>query len=126
MERPVKNIKKAQRESLLLKEIAHLFLEKSFEDPELKSIFINRVELSPNSGMCTVYFYSSEGKEAFEKALERLKLYKPSLRKSIASRINARYTPEIVFRFDEQLKKQLEIEELIERVKTHDARHSDK
>jgi ribosome-binding factor A len=126
MEKPVKSIKKAQRESLLLKEIAQLFLEKSFEDPELKSIFINRVELSDDGGICTIYFYSSQGKEAFEQALDKLKLYKPSLRKAIASRINTRYTPELIFRFDDQLKKQLEIEELIERVRADDARYSDK
>lgn len=126
MERPVKNIKKAQRESLLLKEIAQLFLEKSIEDPELHNVFINRIELSPDGGVCTIYFYGSSGKEAFTTVLEKLKLYKPSLRKAIAARINARYTPELIFRFDEQLKKQLEIEELIERVKAEDARYSDK
>ena len=125
MESPVKNIKKAQRESLLLREIAQLFLEKTAEDPELKNIFINRVELSDNGGSCAVYFYSSLGEEEFNRALESLKLYKPSLRRALASRVNARYTPEIIFRFDAQLQKQLEIENLIEQVKKDDSRYSE-
>ena len=125
MESPVKNIKKAQRESLLLREIAQLFMSQTFEDPELKNVYVNRVELSDNGGTCTIYFYSSLGQDEFKRALEFLKLYKPSLRKALAMRINARYTPEVVFRFDAQLEKTLGIEHLIERVKANDARYPD-
>ena len=94
------------------------------EDPELKNLYINRISLSDKGGMCTVYFYSSLGEEEFDRVFEQLKLYKPSLRKAIAVRVPNRYTPDLFFKFDEQLKKQLEIEYLIERVKADDSKYS--
>lgn len=109
-------IKKAQRESLLLREISQLFLEKSLEDTELQNLFINRVELSNDKSTCYVFFYSSLGKEVFDRLFPHLKLYKPSLRKALASRIGGRYVPQIYFKFDDKLKKQLDIEHLIEKV----------
>ena len=124
MESPVKSIRKAQKESLLLREIANLFNVIANEDPELKNLYINRVALSDNGGMAEVFFYSSLGREEFERVFERLKLYKPSLRKAIADRVPGRYTPDIRFRFDDQLKKLLAIEELIEQVKEQDARYA--
>jgi ribosome-binding factor A len=123
MESPVKSIRKSQKESLLLREIAQLFNVIANEDPELKNLFVNRVALSDNGGMAEVYFYSSLGRDEFERVFQQLKLYKPSLRKAIADRVPGRYTPDIRFRFDDQLKKQLAIEELIEQVKEHDARY---
>lgn len=120
MEKPVKKIRKAQKESLFLHEVARLFLEQSMEDSELRNLFVNRVSLSDAGGVCEIYFYSSLGRQEFDRVFDRLKLYKPSLRKALSSRIASRYTPDLIFRFDDQLKKQLEIEELIERVKAED------
>lgn len=121
----VQSVKKAQKESLLLREISRLFLEKSIDDPELKDLFINRVSLSNDKSVCAVYFYSALGREEFERAFEHLKLYKPSMRKALSQTVPGKYVPNIVFRFDDQLKKQLEIESLIERIKTDDDSSSD-
>ena len=125
MSRPaVHHIKKSQRESLLLQTIAQLFQQTALDEPALRSIFVNRVELSPDKGCCTVYFYCHEGKDEFLKALEFLKLYKPSLRKALAHNLKSRYTPELVFRFDEQFEKTERIEQLFEKIKAED-QHSD-
>ena len=113
----ISTIKKAQKESVLLREISSLYQQASADDPELPLITITYVELGSNKGLCKVFFYCPEGKERFETILERLKLYKPSLRKALASRIDARYTPEILFVFDEQQAKQLRVEYLIEQIK---------
>lgn len=120
MERPVNRIKRAQKESLLLHEIAQLFLERALEDSELKNLFVNRIVLSESGSICTVFFYSSLGHEEFDRVFGQLKLYKPSMRKALSQKIKGRYTPDLIFRFDDQLKKQLEIEALIERVKAED------
>lgn len=122
---PVKSIKKSQKESLYLKEIGQLFLEVTIEQPDFRNIFINKVVLSDDGGICFVYFYSLLGKAEFERVFDQLKLYKPSMRKALASRIAGRYTPNIVFKYDDQLKKQLDIEELIERVKNNDLHDAD-
>jgi len=52
----VSKIKRSQKESLLLREISRLLHQLSLEDTELGGLFVNRVELSKNKGMCFIYF----------------------------------------------------------------------
>ncbi|MFA5998868.1 MAG: ribosome-binding factor A [Candidatus Babeliales bacterium] len=113
----VSKIKRSQKESLLLREISRLLHQLSLEDTELGGLFVNRVELSKNKGMCFIYFYDPNGIESFKEKNKRLILYKPSLRKGIAQALDARYTPELKFAFDEQFDKQQRIETIIEQVK---------
>ncbi|HSW76204.1 MAG TPA: ribosome-binding factor A [Candidatus Saccharimonadales bacterium] len=110
-------IKRSQKESLLLREISKMLHQLSLEDTALAGLFVNRVELSKNKGMCFIYFYDPNGIEAFQEKNKRLVLYKPSLRKGIASALDARYTPELKFAFDEKFDKQQRIENIIEQVK---------
>ena len=111
------NVKKARKESLFLREISSLYQQASYNDPELPLITITKVELSSDKGLCKVFLYCTEGKEHFENILDRLILYKPSLRKALASRIDSRYTPDIIFTFDTQQAIHLRVEYLIEKVK---------
>ncbi len=114
----IANVKRAQKESLLFREISQLFMHAGMDDPKLQAITINRVALSPDKGVCTVFFYTPEGEEYFNnELLPILMQYKISLRKALASRIQSRYTPELIFAYDKQFEKQLRIEELIEQVK---------
>jgi len=113
----VSEIKRARKESQLQRVVSQLLLEQTLDDPSLKGIFVNRVELNPKKTVCSVLFYSELGKEHFEKILQHLILYKPSLRSAIAREVPGRYTPDIVFRYDDQLIKQLALENLIESLK---------
>ena len=115
------NVKRAQKESLLLREISQLFLRASVDDPKLQAVSLTRVTLSPDKGLCTVYFYAPQGKDYFTKEfLPLLMQYRSSLRTALAKGIRSRYTPELVFTFDSQIEKQLRVEELIEQVKEQD------
>lgn len=49
-----------------------------------------------------------------------LKLYKPSLRKAL-SKLPSRYAPELIFKYDEELEKQMKLEELMDKVKEQDS-----
>ena len=113
----ISNIKRSQKESLLLKELSKMLYELMLDDKELSGLFINRVELSKNKGACIVYFYDPQGPTIFEVKKKHLILYKPSLRKAIAMTLNGRYTPELVFAYDEQFEKQQRIENILEKVK---------
>jgi ribosome-binding factor A len=113
----VQDIKKAQKERLFFREISNLFLQITLDDSRVQGIFITRVKLSPDKSLCTVYFYAPEGEEFFKTKLEVLKLYKPSMRKAIAAKIEARYTPDIRFIFDDQYEKQEELELLMDKIK---------
>ena len=110
------HIKRSQKESLLLKVLSKMLLELGLDDKELSGLFINRVELS-KIGACIVYFYDPQGPAIFEAKKNRLILYKPSLRKGIASTLDGRYTPELIFAYDAQFEKQQRIENILETVK---------
>lgn len=117
MSESVSQIKRSQKESLLFREISQLFMKTAMDDSRLRELCINRVKLSPDKGLCTVYFYTSKGEEYFNEVLSTLKLYKPSLRKALASTIKGRYVPELVFKFDTNFEKQCRIEELLDQIK---------
>lgn len=103
-------IKRAQKESLLLREISNMFHMIAMDDSRLLGLFVNRVELSTDRGWVTVFFYTLDGYDAFKEQLEVLKLYKPSIRKGLASGIRGRYVPDLVFEFDAKFEKQQRLE----------------
>lgn len=109
--------KRAQKERLLLREISKLFMQASMDDPSLHDLMIRRVELSKDKSTCFVYFFSESGKEAFDERLERLKLYRPSMRKALADELQFRYTPNLRFVFDTKFEKQQAIEKLLDKIK---------
>lgn len=112
------DVKHAQREAFLYREIASLLSRLMANEPQLSGMFINRISLSPDRGLCTVYFYAPAGRDAFKKQLPTLILYKPSLRDAIAKALQSRYTPEIRFAYDDLYDKQRRVEDLIEQLKT--------
>ena len=111
-------VKQAQKESYFFREIANLFMQIAIDDARLSGLHINKVELSPSGGTLAVLFLSSEGKEDFEKKLSFLILYKPSMRAALAKISQGRYTPNLVFRYDEGHEKTEKINALIDKLKT--------
>ena len=76
----VSKIKKSQKESLLRKERSELLQEASLDNPQLQGLSASRVELSADKGIAHIFFFLPEGEGFFEKKLEFLKLFKPSLK----------------------------------------------
>lgn len=108
------SIKRAQKEALYLRTISDLFREAATEDSRLRGITVERVQISPDGSMCTVFFFTAEGSAIFEEKLEYLKLYKPSLRKAFAQALNQRRTPDFIFKYDQQFAKAERIRNLID------------
>lgn len=117
MNHAVRDIKRAQKERLLLKELSHLILQISQDDARIESLQPQRVRLSEDKSTCFVYFFCPEGKEAFQTKLEVLKLYKPSLRTALAKTLSSRRVPDLVFQFDELFSKQARIHSLLDSLK---------
>jgi len=113
----VREMRRAQKESLIRKELSKLFLEIRVNDKNFEGIYINRVKLSPDKGMVNVFFYTHDGEEHFNKKLPLLILYKPSVRKALSKILASRYTPQLVFKFDKIFEKQCRIEILLDKVK---------
>jgi ribosome-binding factor A len=112
-----RQVRRAQKASLYLREVSNLFFQAAQDNPELRELYPNRITFSPDLGVCNVFFFSPKGREFFEEKLHALKLFKPSLRSAIASRIEARRVPDFVFRYDEEFEKQKKVEDLIEKLK---------
>lgn len=117
MNRQQKDIKRARKESLFLQEISTFFLRIAQEEPSLQDLYITRVQLSTDYGLCSVFFHIAGGEKVFKEKLPLLILYKPSLRSAIAQAIQSRYTPELLFKYDEAFDKQKKVDELIEKLK---------
>jgi len=111
------SIKRAQKEAALFRIVAQLLHQATIEEPLLSGLFMTRVVLSPGKTLCTAYVYTAQGATAFEAMLEQLKLFKPSMRKAIADTMQARYTVELVFRFDDTFEKAERIERLLDQIK---------
>lgn len=117
------DIKKEQKKSLLLRNISTLLWEVSREESAVSSVYITRVDLSADGGICYVYFgvhvMSPDDTEetVFTRALDRLKLYKPSIRAALAKILTGRYTPNLLFLFDDKREKVERINELLDRAK---------
>jgi ribosome-binding factor A len=113
----LRDIKHAQRESLLQREISNFFLQITLDDPQLKGLYVSHVKLSADRSMCVVYFHTDGGKEDFEAKRKQLVLYKPSLRAALSKILHGPYTPNLRFKYDEQFEKQRKIENLFEKLK---------
>lgn len=121
--RSASDIKRSQRESLLLRIVSQLYHQASQDDKELQKAYITRVQLSPSKTLCTVFFYMPEGEESFAAIKQRIALYKPSMRKALAQEINGRYTCELAFKFDTQFEKTEKIERLLDKIAEQNRAH---
>jgi len=110
-------IKRAQKESYFFREISNFLMQIIMDDPRLSGLYINKVTLSPEGGMLSVLFLSAQGKEDFEKKLPTLILYKPSLRTALAKTSHGRYTPNLIFCYDEGHEKTEKIHALLDQLK---------
>ncbi len=120
----VSSIKKSQKESLLFRAIANLFSQTTMDDNRLLGVAVNRVKLSDDKSHATVYFYTPGGLEEFKEKLPFILLYKSSLRRALAHSIDSRYTPELVFKYDDQFEKEQRIQGLLEKIKGEDSSDS--
>jgi ribosome-binding factor A len=110
-------IKKKQKESLLFRELSTIITLLQQDEKKIIGLVPTRVSLSDDKGHCTLYFIC-ETEDEFLSKLETLKLYKPSIRAQLSKNIIGRYTPELVFKYDQQFKKQLEIDQILDSIAT--------
>lgn len=111
-------IKREQKKSLFFRELS-VFVQKISEtEKSVANVFISRVDLSDDCGILYIFFTSLQepSQKYFDEALDFLKLYKPSMRKALAQTLQGRYTPELVFMFDDKFEKVRRVNELLDKV----------
>jgi len=114
--RASQEIKREQKKSFLLREISALVRSLAQDEPKLSFLFVTKVELSKDTGICYVYFSTHTDKEAFYQGLEILKLYKPSMRKALAKILQTKYVPELFFKYDSAKEKERKINVLLDKI----------
>lgn len=118
------DVKRERKKSMYLRELSVFIDAIAEEQPAVREVYLSRLELSADGGICYLYFAAiapgenqpAAALQRFEEALEVLKLYRPSLRKALAQVIQARYTPDLMFLFDEKREKIDRINELLDQV----------
>lgn len=118
MNKNLSQIKRAQKEALLLRELCQLFLQISMDDSRLQGVSITHVDLSRDKSVGDIYFYVPGGLEAFDPIRSVLILYKPALRKAIAQRIPSRHVPNLLFKYDDKFEKQMKLETALAEIKS--------
>jgi len=112
----LRNIKRAQKESQLLREVSNLVMQTTMDDTSLMGVYVTKVSLSQDKGKLYVFFTAAGGEQEFKEKLGTLILYKPSMRTALAKNLDFRYTPDLVFKYDGMSAKQKHIEELFARI----------
>jgi len=115
--RGLSRIKHAQKESLISKKVATLLNQLAQDNSLIAELQLNSVVLSPDKSTAYLYFYVVGGQEAFNEKVKNLILYKPSLRSGLAKLIPSRYTPELIFKYDKSLEKEIKVNALIDQEK---------
>ncbi|MBU1007989.1 ribosome-binding factor A [Candidatus Dependentiae bacterium] len=116
----VSEIKREQKKSFLLQEISALVRQITADESRLSSLFVTRVELSRDGGICFIYFSTHTTKEAFDEGFPLLKLYKPSMRKALSQAMSSRYVPNLVFKYDETKEKERKITGILDKIASED------
>jgi len=103
--------------SLIRQEISELLLQ-HIKDPRLGNNFISVTEVKTSSDLkhSKVYVSSITTEEEKEKVLKALSSASGFIRKELSRRLKLRYTPELVFQWDNSLERGDQILKLIDEV----------
>jgi ribosome-binding factor A len=115
----LREIKREKKKSLFFREISQLVQMISESEPSVARVYVTKVDFTDDFSICYAYLstYAVFSEVIFDEALVKLKLYKPSIRKELASRINPRYTPDVIFLYDKAKEKQSRIDTLLDKVR---------
>lgn len=117
MKSSASTVKREQKNALFLREISSLIQRLSQDEPDLSKTFITKTRLSNDYSICYVYLSTYlDNKDDFFKALEILKLYRPSLRKALSTLISGRYVADLRFLYDEDKDKERHMTQLLDKV----------
>lgn len=96
-------------------ELATLLLSK-VRDPRLLGVSISRVEVPDDLSLARVFFTVFGGKKEIREAGKGLERAKGFMRSHIAKTLNLRFTPALVFRYDDVVEKVAELDEIFQEI----------
>jgi ribosome-binding factor A len=96
-------------------EIATLLISK-VRDPRLLGVNISRVEVPDDLSLARIYFTVIGGKKEIKEAGVGLERAKGFMRSHVAKTLNLRFTPALLFRYDNMVEKVAELEEIFQEI----------
>ena len=105
----------------LLREVADV-LTKKVRDPRVQAATLTGVELSNDLKHARIYYSFMGGKEDVERVQSGLDSAKGFIKREVGRRLELKYFPDIVFRFDPTLEKAQDMEDLFERLRSDEPR----
>ncbi len=121
-----KNYRLAKVSSLLKKEIT-LILQNDLENDLIRDHFVNisKIDLSGDLQHCKIYITSSAQEKVTKDIVANLNTAKSSIRRSLGKRIEMRRVPEIIFKDDVVLDKELSVLKLLDELKNKNQNNHD-
>lgn len=101
---------------LIQREISQIIL-RQINDPRLKTITVNRVKVSPDLRVATIFVSNIVVDEDSEKTLRGLGKARKFIRGELGHHLRLRYTPEIVFKWDDSVAYSFHIADVISDLK---------
>lgn len=107
---------RAQRLSELMKKEISDIIQKGIKDPRIGFVTVTDVDVSNDLRSAKVFVSVFGSDDEKLRTLEGLESAKGFIRSEIGKRISLRFTPEIIFRFDESIARSARILELLKTV----------
>lgn len=95
-------------------------MTKDLSDLNAGLITISRVMMSPDLKLAKVYISFLGNKEPADKLIERINYRKPHIRYMLGRQLTMKYTPDLIFFFDDTMEYADRINKLLNDVKKHD------
>lgn len=116
------DFKRSDRLGEVIKEEISVMLLDGIKDPKIGFVTITRVRMSDDLKNARVYYTVFGGEEERKKCQEGLDRAKGYIKRVLASRLKIKYTPALIFMFDDSLDYGNYIESLINDIKSENER----
>ena len=112
------NSRRSQKAAQAVREVVGISILRDLKDPRIENVTVTHVEVAPDMRTARVYV-SVMGDESQQKlCLRGLQHAAGFLQSKVAKRIDTRYTPVLKFVLDHGVKKSIEMNEILESVRS--------
>jgi ribosome-binding factor A len=106
----------SQVESYIKQHVSNMIATREISDPRIWDLVITKVKVTRDIQNAKLYYFISGSQEAKKTVQKVLKNASGYIRHNLAQSLTTRYTPELVFYFDEALEHGNKMHSLLEKV----------
>ncbi len=118
------NIDRTPRLNELVKRALSKIIQTEYTHSEIGWVTISRVAVSKDMQHARIFFTTLGGENEEKKALDFMKSHQPKIRFHLGKTVHLRYTPKLIFEVDNELKKALKLDEIIDKASELTDKHN--